>query len=60
VAIELNFKNGINFLLINLQLVHGNRVARWFIFKPKISILENFGGPYVDGKMLLYLMAICR
>jgi hypothetical protein len=23
----------------------GNRVARWFIFKPKISIWVNFWGP---------------
>jgi hypothetical protein len=22
-----------------------NRVARWFVFKPKIPIWENFGGP---------------
>jgi hypothetical protein len=23
------------------------RVARWFLFKPKIPILDNFGGPYI-------------
>jgi hypothetical protein len=26
-----------------------NRVARWFIFKPKILIWVNFGGPW-NGK----------
>jgi hypothetical protein len=26
---------------LNLQ----SRVARWFLFKPKIPIWENFGGP---------------
>jgi hypothetical protein len=34
------------------------RVARWFLFKPKIPILVNFGGLYLDWKMLLYFMAI--
>jgi hypothetical protein len=33
-------------------------VARWFIFKPKIPIWVNFGGPYIDWKMLIYFMAI--
>jgi hypothetical protein len=28
---------------------HGNRVARWYIFKPKIPIWEKFGGP-LNGK----------
>jgi hypothetical protein len=23
----------------------GNRVARWFVFNPKIPIWVNFGGP---------------
>jgi hypothetical protein len=23
------------------------RVARWFLFEPKILLWENFGGPYV-------------
>jgi hypothetical protein len=27
-----------------------SRVARWFIFKPKIPIWVNFGIPYVVGK----------
>jgi hypothetical protein len=27
----------------------GTRVARWYIFKPKIPIWENFVGP-VNGK----------
>jgi hypothetical protein len=31
-----------------------SRVARWFLFKPKIQIWANFGGPYIDGKMLIY------
>jgi hypothetical protein len=35
-----------------------SRVARWFLFKPKILIWVNFGGPYVDWKMLIYFMAI--
>jgi hypothetical protein len=26
-----------------------SRVARWFIFKPKIAIWVNFGGPW-NGK----------
>jgi hypothetical protein len=34
------------------------RVARWFIFKPKIIILINFGIPYVDWKELVYFIAI--
>jgi hypothetical protein len=33
------------------------RVARWFVFKPKISIWVNFGGPYIDWKMLIYFLA---
>jgi hypothetical protein len=28
-----------------------DRVARWFVFKPKIPIWENFGGPWI-GKCL--------
>jgi hypothetical protein len=24
-----------------------SRVARWFVFKPKIQILVNFGGPLI-------------
>jgi hypothetical protein len=35
-----------------------NRVARWFIFKPKIPIWVNYLGPYLDWKMLKYFMAI--
>jgi hypothetical protein len=27
-----------------------SRVARWFVFKPKIPIWVNFGGPYI-GKL---------
>jgi hypothetical protein len=36
---------------LNLTLLCG-RVARWYIFKPKIPIWVNFGGPYVEWKML--------
>jgi hypothetical protein len=36
------------------------RVARWFVFKPKIPIWVNFGGLYVDWKRLIYFMAICN
>jgi hypothetical protein len=34
------------------------RVARWFIFKPKIPVWVNFGVPYIDWKMFIYLMVI--
>jgi hypothetical protein len=27
----------------------GNRVARWFVFIPKIPIWENFGGPQIEN-----------
>jgi hypothetical protein len=33
-------------------------VARWLIFEPKIPIWVNYGGPYLDRKMLIYFMAI--
>jgi hypothetical protein len=33
-----------------------SRVARWYIFKPKISISENFGVPS-DEKMMVNFMA---
>jgi hypothetical protein len=29
-----------------------------FIFKQKIPIWVNFGGPYIDWKMLKYFMAV--
>jgi hypothetical protein len=35
-----------------------NSVARWLVFKPKIPIWVNFGGPYLDWTMLIYFMAI--
>jgi hypothetical protein len=37
-----------------------NRVARWFVFKPKIPIWENFGGPWI-GKCfyILWSFGIC-
>jgi hypothetical protein len=28
----------------SLDIVHTSRDARWFVFKPKISIWVNFGG----------------
>jgi hypothetical protein len=31
------------------RLILQSRVARWFIFKPKIPIWVNFGGPW-NGK----------
>jgi hypothetical protein len=34
------------------------RVARWFIFKTKIPIWVNFGVPYLDWKMLIYLFYV--
>jgi hypothetical protein len=40
------------------QFAEWHRFARWFIFKPKISIWVNFGGPYVHWKMLIYFMVI--
>jgi hypothetical protein len=30
------------------------RVARWYIFKPKIPVWENFG-ELLEWKMLLYI-----
>jgi hypothetical protein len=33
-------------------------VAGWYVFKPKIQICENSGGPYVEWKKLVYVMAI--
>jgi hypothetical protein len=52
----------------------GSRVARWFVFKPKIPIWVNYGGPSIgksiDVHMLLsfgifyghlgYFMTICN
>jgi hypothetical protein len=29
---------------IRVPLIHTTRVARWFVFKPKIQIWVNFGG----------------
>jgi hypothetical protein len=34
------------------------RVARWFVSKPKIPIWVNFGGPYIEWKMLVYFVII--
>jgi hypothetical protein len=30
------------------------RVARWFIFKPKIPIWVNFGGPWKESVGIFY------
>jgi hypothetical protein len=30
------------------------RVARWFVFKPKIPILVKFGGPWSE-KVVIFL-----
>jgi hypothetical protein len=38
--------------VLSIALQQWTRVARWFIFKPKIPIWVNFGGPYIDGKIL--------
>jgi hypothetical protein len=35
-----------------------SRVARWHIFKPKITVLVNFGGSYLQCKLLVHFMAI--
>jgi hypothetical protein len=37
----------------NCNMSSPHRVARWFTYKPKIQIWANFGGSYIDGKMLL-------
>jgi hypothetical protein len=34
------------------------RVARWIIFKPKIPIWLNFGGPQIGKCLYIYFMAI--
>jgi hypothetical protein len=35
-----------------------NRVARGFVFKPKIPIWVNVGGPYLQWKMLAELYGL--
>jgi hypothetical protein len=47
----------INNCLFSLAHSFKPRVARWFIFKPKIPIWEKFWKAF-DWKMLIYLMAI--
>jgi hypothetical protein len=51
---ETNFdkKNFLNFFSVGPEIVRipnvtafETGVARWYIFKPKIQILVNFGGP---------------
>jgi hypothetical protein len=43
-----------HFLLISKELI---RVARWFIFKPRIPILGKFLRA-LDRKILIYFMAV--
>jgi hypothetical protein len=31
-----------------------NRVARWFVFKPKIPIWENSGDPYMGENVAIF------
>jgi hypothetical protein len=52
-------------LIVNKKVIYAlrnvgmwPRVARWFVFRPKIPIRVNFGGPNIDWKMLIYFMAI--
>jgi hypothetical protein len=40
---------------LTLKRLVASRVARWFGFKPKIPIWVNFGGPYVEWKMFIYV-----
>jgi hypothetical protein len=44
--------------LTHSPIYSSSRVASWFFFKPKIPIWADFEGPYVNGKMLIYFMAI--
>jgi hypothetical protein len=39
---RLELQSGVYFL--DLLFYAGSRVARWFVFKPKIRIWVNFGG----------------
>jgi hypothetical protein len=34
---------------LHFKRAHTGRVARWFVFKPKIPIWINFGGPYIGN-----------
>jgi hypothetical protein len=45
-------------LFFQYHALSPTRVARVFIFKPKIPNWINFGGPYVDWTMCIYFMAI--
>jgi hypothetical protein len=36
----------------------GSRVARWFVFKPKIQIWVNFGGS-CNGRWWHILLTLC-
>jgi hypothetical protein len=31
------------------------RVARWFVFKPKIQIWVNYGAPFNEKKLIYYI-----
>jgi hypothetical protein len=33
----------------------GTRVARWFVFKPKIQIWVNYGAPWNEKKLVYYM-----
>jgi hypothetical protein len=39
-------------------MIIGVRVARWFIFKPKIPIWVNFGGPWIGIFYILWQFGI--
>jgi hypothetical protein len=36
------------------------RVARWYIFEPKISIWVYFGGPALEWKVFVYYIGVCN
>jgi hypothetical protein len=45
---KLLFQKGL-FYIIDIDAGVSHRVARWYIFKPKIPTWVNFGGPW-NGK----------
>jgi hypothetical protein len=48
---DLNFEASFLFQKLNFHFlrIHA-RVARWFIFEPKIPIWVNFGGPWIGKR----------
>jgi hypothetical protein len=50
------------YLAIATLIRNSARVARWFVFKPKIPIWVNFGGPYagIFYGHLEYFTVICN